>query len=111
MIWSAILGDVISFDDMFDVVIAFAPELQVVLQHAVPVQLLTDNRSMFEVISKCSGTSEKRMMLDVAVAGEIFREWLTSDIGFVRNSNKVANGLAKVMRQALILNVVTAGEM
>lgn len=64
------------------------------------MQLLTDSRTLFDVISKGTRTSEKRLMLDVASAREGFRRMEISDIGFIRSSHNLADGLIKSMKQA-----------
>ena len=108
---SAMSGEVIAFSDMFDTAIAVSKELSVVMNQRVPVQLLTDSKSLFDVISKGSRTSEKRTMLDIAAAREGFRDKLISDIGFVRSSMNLADGLTKSMNQARLREVITSGHL
>ena len=88
---SAMSGEVIAFSDLFDVAISFAEELGNILSKKIPVQLLTDSKALFDVVSKGSRTSEKRMMLDIAAAREGFKSKAISDIGFVRSSQNVAD--------------------
>ena len=108
---SAIAGEVISFSDLFDVAAVLSAELEGMLGYKVPVQLLTDSMSLFDVISKGSRTSEKRMMLDIAAAREGFREKIISDIGFVRSSCNVADGLTKPMQQRSLQAVLMTGRL
>ena len=63
-------AEVISFIEMSDVAITIAKELEVILSKRIPVQLLTDIKILFDVISKGTRTSEKRMMLDIAASQE-----------------------------------------
>ena len=84
-------------------------ELKILIGRTVPVQLFTDNKSLFDVISKGSRTSEKRTMLDIAAAREGFKEKVISDIGFVRSSRNLADGLTKAMSQAALRQVVKSG--
>eukprot|EP00171_Calliarthron_tuberculosum_P023641 IDg23641t1 len=94
---SAMAGEVIAFSDLFDTAATLSDELSVVLNRTIAVQLLTDSKSLFDVISKGSRTSEKRTMLDIAAAREGFRDKVISDIGFVRSSSNLADGLTKKM--------------
>ena len=103
-------GEVIAFSDLFDVAVTLAAELKSLLLQPVSVQLFTDSKSLFDVFSKGSRTSEKRMMLDIAAAREGFREKVISDIGFVRKSDNVADGLTKAMSQAVLCDVLATGE-
>eukprot|EP00171_Calliarthron_tuberculosum_P022721 IDg22721t1 len=77
---SAMAGEVIAFSDLFDIAATLSEELSVVLTRKIAVQLLTDSKSLFDVISKGSRTSEKRTMLDIAAAREGFRDKVISDI-------------------------------
>ena len=65
---SSMAGEVIAFSDLFDVATTLANELELILSRKVPVQLFTYSKSLFDVISKGSRTSEKRMMLDICRA-------------------------------------------
>ena len=73
------------------------------------MQILTDSKSLLDVISKGSRTSEKRMMLDIAAAREGFRDKVISDIGFMRSSLNNAEGLTKAMQQKSLQKVLMTG--
>lgn len=78
------VGEVVAFSDMVDVVVSLSEKLATFLSKTVPVQLFTDRKSLFDVISNFFRTSEKRMMLYIAAAKEGFRDRVISNIGFVR---------------------------
>ena len=103
---SAMAAEVIAFSDMSDVAVTLSSEISLLLGRQVPVQLLTDNKSLFDVISKGSRTSEKRIMLDIAAAREGFRDHVISDIGFVRSNHNLADGLTKHMSQASLIQAM-----
>ncbi len=67
---SVMVAEVIAFSDAFDVGYTLAAELSSLLEKKVPLILLTDNKSLLDVISNGTCTSEKRMMLDIAAARE-----------------------------------------
>lgn len=95
---SAMEGKVITLSNMFDVAVTLSEELQTLLGYRPPTHLLTDSKTFFDVIYKGSRTSEKRKMLDISAAREEFRDEFTSNIGFVRNSKNLADGLKKPMQ-------------
>lgn len=64
-----------------------------------------------DLISKESFMSQKRMMLDIAAAREGFHDRVISDIGFVRNSHNLADGLTKRMSLAPLLSIFKSGEL
>ena len=108
---SAMAGAVIAFSDLFDVAATLADEASLLIGTKVPVQLLTDSKSLFDVISKGSRTSEERMMLDIAAAREGFKNRVISDIGFVRSSYNIADGLTKSMQQRALQQVLRTGHL
>ena len=77
---SAIAGELIAFSDLFDIAGTLASELGDIYSRPIPVRLLTDSKSLFDVISKGSRTSEKRKMLDIAATREGFRDKVISTV-------------------------------
>lgn len=82
-----------------------------ILSKQVPVQLFTDRKSLFDIISKGSRTSEKRMTLEVASARQGFKDKTISNIGFVRSSNNIADGITKKMNQAVLRDVIESDRL
>ncbi len=50
-------------------------------------------------------------MLKIAAAREGFRDKVISDIGFVRSSQNLADGLTKPMDRAALREVVSTGQL
>lgn len=82
---------------MFDYAIALSAELAFILKRNIQLQLLTDRKSQFEVICKGSRKSEKKLKLDKATTREGFRDKVLSNIGFIRSSANIVDGLTKQM--------------
>lgn len=109
---SAMAAELIAFGDMFDVAYTLAEELRHLHPGLhVPVKLYTDSKSLFDVISKGSRTSEKRLMLDIAAARQGFNNFEISNIGFVRTADNIADGLTKAMNQMALRHVLTSAEL
>jgi len=108
---SVMAGEVIAFSDLFDVAVTLSEELSKVLGKKVPVNLFTDRKCLLDVISKGSRTSEKRMLIYIAAAREGFKSKVISDIGFVRSSNNIADGLTMSMNQAGLQAVMASSRL
>ena len=65
---SVLSAEVIAFADLFDDAFALRSQIEHALGRSIPMHLLTDSKSLFDIISKGSRTSEKRIMLDVHAA-------------------------------------------
>ena len=76
-------AEVIACADLFDDALALKSEIENALQHPVPVHLLTDLKSLFDITCKGSRTREKRIMLYVHAAREGYKANEISNIGFV----------------------------
>ena len=97
--------------DRSDTAITLGQEIECLLDNKIPVQLLTDSKSLFDVISKGTRTSEKRTMLDIAASREAFRDKVISDIGFVRSNKNLADGLTKEMNQSALRKFLDTGTL
>ena len=75
------------------------------------LHLLTDSKSLFDIISKGSRTNEKRVMLDIHAAREGYKAHDISNIGFVRSEQKTADGLTKCMKQESFRELARTGKL
>ena len=106
---SAISAEVIAFSDIFDISASLVAELSKLFLKQLPLQLFTDTKSLFDVISKRSRTSEKRATIDIAATREAFKSGVISDIGFNKSNKNIADGLTKSMSQAMLRKVMETG--
>lgn len=99
-------GKFIDFRDLFDRSATLATELGQLYSNNFPVQIFIDYKSLFDVVSKSSSTSKKRVMLSIAAACEGFKDKIISYIKFVRISHNLADELTKAMSQASLRDSV-----
>lgn len=78
-------AELIAFSDIFDASSTLRKWLEILLcRDDVLMQLFTDSKTLFKIISKQTKIYEQRLMLDVMCAGEVFRNGEVNDIGFIR---------------------------
>ena len=70
VIWSVLAAEVIAFASLFDHAFTFRKQFEQALYRALPMHLMTDSKSLFDIVGKGSRTSEKRLMLDISAAGK-----------------------------------------
>lgn len=93
----SVLGaKVMAFADAFDCAFVLKRNLQHLVGRHIPLAMLTDSRSLFDVITKHSSTSEKRLMIDIAAAREGYPKLEISDIGLVQREHNEADAFIKV---------------
>lgn len=93
---SALPEQLIAFAEMVDAAYTLAEEPR--SMHPVSdvhLKLYTDNKSLFDVTSKGSRTSEKRLMVNIDAAREGCRKMEIWDIGFVKTPHNFADGITK----------------
>ncbi len=103
---SVFSAEVIAARDFFDDAFALRSQLDHAIGRSVPMNLLTDSKSLFAIISKGSRTSEKRIMLDIQAAREAYQAKEISDIGLVRSSDKISDGITKSEMQGSLLEIL-----
>ena len=67
---SVLAVEMIAFVDIFDEAFAIKSTIEMTISNSVELHLLTDSKSLFDIISKGSRKNEKRLMLDVHAARE-----------------------------------------
>ena len=87
---SILSAEVVAFVDLFDNSFAICDQIEQALGQPVPMHLLTDSKSLLDIISKGSRTSQKRIMLDIYATRQAYNSNEISNIGFVRSSYKLA---------------------
>ncbi len=88
-------AELLASSDLFDDALSLRLQIEHALSWAVPMLLLKDSKSLFDMISEGSRTWEKRIMLDIHPTGESFQKKDTSNIRFVKSNNNLADCLTK----------------
>jgi len=92
---SIMAGEVYAFADAFDAAYILKHDLERVYRQPLPLVMLTDSRQMLDVITRASHTTEKRLMIDVAAARDVYNKHEISNVGLVKSEHNIADGLTK----------------
>ena len=93
---SIMAGEIYAFAEGFDCAYAIKHTLERIYGQRIPITMLTDSKQMFDVITKASQTTEKRLLIDIAAAREAYNRHEISNVGLVLSGDNVADGLTKV---------------
>ena len=106
---SILSAEVVAFADLLEHTFAIRSQLDKGTSRAVPMHLLNDSKSLFEIIGKGSRTSETRIMLDVHAARQAYCNQEISNTGFVKSSANIADGLTKAKMPNNLLKLLQTG--
>ena len=102
-------GEVYAFADGFDRAYILRHDLETIFRMKIPLHMLTDSLQMFDVITKGSSTTEKRLMIDIASARECYNRQEISHVGLVSSEHNVADGLTKETPNNALEKLMTNG--
>lgn len=106
----SVLGsETIAFADGLDNGLALSHDLNSILQARLPIRLYTDSKSLFDVITKNSVISEKRLMVDVQAIREAYQRMEIYDVAWIRSEFNPANALTKIKENQVLHRVLDEG--
>lgn len=79
------VGRRVAFAAAFDYALTMKHELEQLLDKKIPIKMSTDSESLFDVITKSSSTTERRLMIDVQAVRNGYERLETLEFGFERN--------------------------
>lgn len=106
----SVLGaEMYSFADAFDFAFTAKTDLENILKKDIPLRMLTDSKSLFDIITKNSHTSEKRLQIDIQVIREAYEKHEISDVGFIRSENNPADAFTKLQYNRALSKIMEKG--
>ena len=95
IVGSIVAGEDYAFADAFDAAYILKYDLERVYNQPLPVVMLTDSKQTFDVMTRATHTTEKRLMIDIAAAREAYNRHEISNVGLVKSEHNIAEGLTK----------------
>lgn len=87
--------------DACDAAIIIRHELRQILSKRSNINLLTDSKTLFNIININASTTERRLMIDVKAAREVYRDGVINDVVWIKRTYNLADstGKATILRQ------------
>ncbi len=86
-----------------------AHDLFQIIGRKFPVFLSTDSKSTFDTITKLSGVSEKRLLIDISCLRQSYCEGEIQNLGHVRSKFNLADALTKKTNSETLQNLIKSG--
>ena len=84
-------------------------DLESILGQKIPLQMITDSKSLFDVIVKNSTTAERCLIIDIKDDRESYESMKMSNVGFVRSENNPADAFTKPKFCAALESMLAIG--
>lgn len=108
----SVLGsEIYAFADGFDFAFCVKKDLEMILLKSIPMQMLTDSKCLFDVITKCSTCREKRLLIDIAVVKEAYQKQEISQVGHVFSDQNPADALTKIGNCPALNSILETGQL
>ena len=98
-------AEIAAFSDMLDEAYAIQYTLHQELGVKPPTHRMTDSESLFDVISKGSRASKRKLKVDIAASREAYEHKKKNNIGFIREKNNIADGLKRLNESDAIQSI------
>ena len=106
---SVLGGEVYAFADGMDIGLTLKHDLENILGRPIGLQMCTDSKTLFDVVTKNTTTTEKRLMIDIKAVRESYERMELSDVAWIRSENNPADALTKVKENAVLNRIVDQG--
>ncbi|OSX76619.1 hypothetical protein BU14_0183s0011 [Porphyra umbilicalis] len=95
VVHSIMAGEVYAFSAAFDEAFVIRYDLERLYRRRIPLNMFTDSKQLFDVVTKASHPTEKRLLVDIAAARQAYNRQDLSNVGLVASENNIADALRK----------------
>jgi len=95
VVHSIMAGEVYAFTAAFDEAFIIRYDLERLYGRHIPINIFTDSKQLFDVVTKGSHPTEKRLMVDVAAARQAYARHDISNVGLIASNDNLADPLTK----------------
>lgn len=108
----SVLGsEVMEFADKFDTANILRQQLQIMTRSYIPLAMITHSFSLFDILTKASSTTEKRLMTDLETVQRSFNKMEIQDVAYIRSEYGIADALTKVVKQNILANAIESSSL
>jgi hypothetical protein len=92
---SSLAGETLAMSEGFDTAFILRHDLQEMTGLDIQLLIMTDSKSLFDIITRRQHTTEKRLMVDIAAIREGFSRREIANVGLIKSEDNPADGLTK----------------
>eukprot|EP00170_Pyropia_yezoensis_P000956 contig_4436_g959 len=103
-------ASVYAFANAFDEAFVIKHDLERIYKRHIPLIMLTDAQQLFDVFTRASHLTGKRLIINLAAAREAYNDQEISSVGLIKSEHNAADGLTKPYRCAALERTLTTRE-
>lgn len=106
----SVLGsEIMAFADAFDMAFVLKHDIEAMIKKTLPIVMITDSLSLFDVITRASSTTEKRLMIDIESVRKAYKNKEIEKMVFVRSPFNPADALTKEIKSPILDQILHTG--
>lgn len=95
VVLSIMAGETYAFSDALYQGFMLKHDLETLYRREIPLMMFTDSKQLFDVITKATYPTERRLMIDIAAVRESYNSFDISNIGLVAGKDNPADSFTK----------------
>lgn len=92
---SSMAEDVYAFSTAFDNAYVIKHGIETIYRQTIPFCMFTESKQMFDVRTRATHATEKRLIIDLAAAREAYNDYRVSNVGLAPENNNPTGALTK----------------
>lgn len=100
-----------ALEDPFDTAYTLAHDLENIFKAKIPFMMLTESKSLLNLLAKTKYTTKKRLIIDVQTVSSAYYALELNEVALIRPEYNIANSLAKPETSAILKEANIIGKL
>lgn len=103
---SSLAGEIMALTAGFDAAFAIRHDLERITNRTFPLQVMTDSKGLFDMVTKSSYSAERSLMIDLATIRESYGRREIDEIAHIQGENNPADAMTKIVNSNHLLDLM-----
>lgn len=108
---SPLAAETLALADAADAAILIQHDLADIHGFRIPLTMLTDAKYLFDVLSKRTSTTEKRLMIYIESTRQSYDEYVLNNLGCIRREYNISDSLTKIYVNEIMKRFMMTGKL
>nr|AHF58602.1 polyprotein [Chondrus crispus] len=103
---SSLAGEIMGFSFAFDAAFIIKHDLEEITTRTFPLKMMTDSRALFDMVTRNSYSTERRLMIDMAAIRQSYQRREIDGIAHIPGPTNPADAMTKVGQNGVLANLM-----